>query len=143
MIASGCSIQGEFTELKGELHNDGLIEGVIDTKFDISIGSEGVVKGLIKARSVVISGLVEGHVACDKIEILPDGKLIGDLICREFVVEPGGKFIGQRHELAEGGRVLSMPDLIDSNEHKRLLDFAGLQEQAADEEDYLVVEHRK
>jgi cytoskeletal protein CcmA (bactofilin family) len=98
---------------------------------------------LIKARSVVISGLVEGHVACDKIEILPDGKLIGDLICREFVVEPGGKFIGQRHELAEGGRVLSMPDLIDSNEHKRLLDFAGLQEQAADEEDYLVVEHRK
>ncbi|CAN8138774.1 hypothetical protein THIOSC15_1110005 [uncultured Thiomicrorhabdus sp.] len=38
---------------------------------------------------------------------------------------------------------MSMPDLIDSNEHKRLLDFAGLQEQAADEEDYLVVEHRK
>lgn len=115
---------------------------MIDSSFDISIGAEGVVKGLIKARSVVISGLVEGHVACDKIEILPSGKLIGDLICRDFVVETGGKFIGQRHELAEGGRVLSMPDLIDPSEYKRLLDFAGLQEQPADEEDFLVVEHR-
>lgn len=101
---------------------------MVDTSFDISIGSQGVIKGLIKARQVVISGLVEGHVACEKVEILPGGKLVGDLVCREFVIESGGKFIGQRHELTEGGRVTSMPGLLDSGEHKRLLEFAGLQE---------------
>ncbi|BBP46384.1 hypothetical protein THMIRHAS_17570 [Thiosulfatimonas sediminis] len=115
---------------------------MIDTKFDLSVGASGVVKGLVKARSVVISGLIEGHVACDKLEILPEGRLVGDLICSEFVVEPGGKFIGQRHQLAEGGRVLSMNDVMDSKEHERLLDFAGLHEEPLDKQDYLVVEHR-
>ncbi|MBO1923507.1 polymer-forming cytoskeletal protein [Thiomicrorhabdus sp. 6S3-12] len=140
IIAEGCRIQGEFTELKGELHNDGTIEGVINTAFDISIGSNGVIKGLIKAREVVLSGLIEGHVACEKIEILPGGKLVGDLVCRDFVIEQGGKFIGQRHELTEGGRVLSMTEALDSSEHKRLLEFAGLKETDS-EEDGLVFEN--
>jgi len=128
------------------LHVDGKVEGVVDTSFDISVGSTGVIKGLVKARTLVVSGVVEGHVACDRVEIIASGKLIGDIICREFVVEAQAKFIGQRHELAEGGRVLSMPDVIDSQEHKRLLEFAGLQETSfehSEKDEFLVVDHLK
>lgn len=110
IVAEGCVISGELTELQGSLHIDGRIDGVIDSEFDVSIGTTGKVSGLIKARSIVLSGLLDGKVACEKIDILHTGKLIGELISGELTVETGGKFIGQSHEMTEGGMVVSLPE---------------------------------
>jgi len=106
-----------MSELKGSLHIDGRVEGVIDTEFDVSIGVSGQVSGLIKARSIVLSGVLDGKVACEKIDILQTGKLIGELISGEFTVETGGKFIGQSHEMTEGGMVVSLPDTFAQLKH--------------------------
>ncbi|WP_237261076.1 polymer-forming cytoskeletal protein [Thiomicrorhabdus immobilis] len=99
-----------MTELKGSLHIDGRVEGIIDSQFDVSIGTSGQVSGLVKARSIVLSGVLDGKVACEKIDILQSGKLIGELISGELTVETGGKFIGQSHEMTEGGMVVSLPE---------------------------------
>lgn len=79
----------------------------------MSIGESGHVTGLIKAKQIVLSGLLEGKVACGSIEILATGKLIGELICDEFTLETGGKFIGQSHEMTEGGMVVSLPETFE------------------------------
>ncbi len=79
----------------------------------MSIGESGHVTGLIKAKQIVLSGLLEGKVACESIEILATGKLIGELICGEFTLEAGGKFIGQSHEMTEGGMVVSLPETFE------------------------------
>lgn len=76
----------------------------------MSIGITGQVIGLIKARSIVLSGVLDGKVACERLDILETGKLIGELISGEFTVETGGKFIGQSHEMTEGGMVVSLPE---------------------------------
>ena len=110
IIAEGCFISGEMSELKGPLHVDGRVEGIIDTQFDVSIGISGQVSGLVKARAIALSGTLEGKVACEKIDILQSGKLIGELISGELTVETGGKFIGQSHEMTEGGMVVSLPE---------------------------------
>lgn len=99
-----------MTELKGSLHIDGRVEGVIDSEYDVSIGITGHVTGLVKARSIVLSGVLDGKVACERIDILEKGRLIGELISGEFTVETGGKFIGQSHEMTEGGMVVSLPE---------------------------------
>jgi len=95
------------------LHIDGRVDGVIDSNYDLSIGNTGHVTGLVKARSVVLSGTFEGKIACESIDILSTGKLIGELICSEFIVETGGKFIGQSHEMTEGGLVVSLPETFE------------------------------
>lgn len=64
----------------------------------------------MKAKRVVLSGVFEGKIACETIDVLSTGKLIGELICEEFTVETGGKFIGQSHEMTEGGMVVSLPE---------------------------------
>ena len=92
------------------MHIDGRIEGIIDSEYDVSIGVTGHVSGLLKARSIVLSGVLDGKVACEKIDILQTGKLIGELISGELTVETGGKFIGQSHEMTEGGMVVSLPE---------------------------------
>ncbi|MGM0540995.1 MAG: bactofilin family protein [Pseudomonadota bacterium] len=113
IIAEGCFISGEITELKGALHIDGRIDGIIDSGYDLSIGGSGYVTGLIKAKQIVLSGTLEGKVACESIEILATGKLIGELICGEFTLETGGKFIGQSHEMTEDGMVVSLPETFE------------------------------
>lgn len=108
-----------MTEFKGSLHIDGRVEGVIESEFDVSIGVSGHVTGLIKARSIVLSGTLDGKIACDKIDILSTGKLIGELICTDFTVETGGKFIGQSHEMTEGGMIVSLPETFAQLEQKK------------------------
>ncbi len=86
------------------------MDGVIDSEHDLSIGKSGYVTGLVKAKNVVLSGVFEGKMICESIDILSTGKLIGELVCSDFVVETGGKFIGQSHEMTEGGMVVSLPE---------------------------------
>ena len=86
------------------------MDGVIDSDHDLSIGQLGYVTGLVKAQKVVLSGIFEGKMICEDIEILASGKLIGELVCNHFVVETGGKFIGQSHEMTEGGMIVSLPE---------------------------------
>ncbi len=95
------------------MHVDGRVDGVIDSDHDLSIGKEGYVTGLVKAKKIVLSGVFEGKMICENIEILSTGKLIGDLVCNDFVVETGGKFIGQSHEMTEGGMVVSLPETFE------------------------------
>lgn len=83
---------------------------MIDSEYDLSVGESGYVTGLVKAKNVVLSGMFEGKMICESIDILSTGKLIGELVCSDFVVETGGKFIGQSHEMTEGGMVVSLPE---------------------------------
>ena len=110
IIAEGCVISGEITELKGALHIDGRVDGIIDSEYGVSIGVNGHVNGLVKAKSIVLSGVLDGKIACEKIDVLSTGKLIGELVCSEVTIETGGKFIGQSHEMTEGGMVVSLPE---------------------------------
>lgn len=107
-----------MTDLQGPLHIDGRVEGIIESEYDVSVGVSGHVSGLIKASRIVLSGTLEGKIACEKIDILATGKLIGELICSDFTVETGGKFIGQSHEMTEGGMVVSLPETFAQLEQR-------------------------
>lgn len=87
-----------MTELKGALHIDGSIDGVVETDFDISVGQKGSLTGIVKARSIYLSGNLEGKITCERLEILSTGKLIGELISGDLTIESGGKFVGQSRE---------------------------------------------
>ncbi len=111
------------------MHIDGRIDGVIDSQYDLSIGTQGEVKGYVKARTIVLSGVLEGKVACERIDILSTGKLIGELVSGEMSVEAGGKFIGESRELTEGGLIVSLPEEMKANSPAALLDSSEELEQ--------------
>lgn len=66
---------------------------------------------MVKAKTIVVSGALEGKVACESIDILSTGKVLGEVICGEMMIESGGRFIGQSRELTEGGLVVSFPEI--------------------------------
>ena len=104
------------------MHVDGRIDGRIESEYDLSIGVDGIVKGVIKARTIVLSGVIEGRVSCERIDILASGKLVGELISGEMMVEAGGKFIGESRELTESGLIVSLPDDLKATQPAYLTD---------------------
>lgn len=97
--------------LDNSLHVDGCLEGQVESLADISIGKQGQVSGFITARTIFLSGRLDGKVNCSSLEILEGGCFIGDLLTGSLTIEPGGRFIGQ--SLGHG-------DLIDLDHQAKL-----------------------
>ena len=94
VIAKGtCIIGGISTE--GTVHIDGKFEGVILEADAISIGKTGEVVGDIKANHMVVSGLFDGKIDCNVIQVLSTGKVIGDITYMDLIIEEDGKFEGR------------------------------------------------
>ena len=79
---------------------------------------------MVKAKTIVVSGALEGKVACESIDILSTGKVLGEVICGEMMIESGGRFIGESRELTEGGLVVSFPEIEkQKNTPQAIADF--------------------
>jgi cytoskeletal protein CcmA (bactofilin family) len=94
------SIIGEQTEVtgdlavKGTLQVDGLVKGRI--KADCVFLSEtSSIKGDVAANRITVSGRVEGNLRAEEaIEIMPKGKVIGDVVTNKISVAEGGELNG-------------------------------------------------
>lgn len=73
------------------------MEGTIESSSDVAIGEIGSFDGTIRARQVLVSGYVHGKIDCERLEIVPKGKVFGEVLSQEFVIEPGGQFVGESH----------------------------------------------
>lgn len=111
VIAKGtCVIGGITTE--GTLHIDGKFEGVILEADLISIGKTGEVIGDVKANNLIVSGLLDGKIDCNQVQILPDGKVIGNMKYNELTIEENGKFEG--HGVRKGSTLESRYDEVEN-----------------------------
>jgi len=93
VIAKGTYIIGGIST-DGTVHIDGKFEGVILEADIISIGETGEVIGDIKANNLIVSGLFDGKIDCNQVQILSTGKVIGEIKYNDLIVEPDGKFEG-------------------------------------------------
>jgi cytoskeletal protein CcmA (bactofilin family) len=93
---------GKAVLVKGEIHSredlyiDGEIQGTVELQESrLTIGPNGKLKASIRAREIIVFGLVQGNVeALDKIDIRKDAKLVGDIRTARIVIEDGAYFKG-------------------------------------------------
>lgn len=95
------TIIGKDTQLKGSIKAqgtiriDGAFEGDIDSVQDIIVGEGGTVSAQIIARNVIISGMVKGNInASGRLELMPNGKLYGDIRANALIIGEGAVFKG-------------------------------------------------
>jgi cytoskeletal protein CcmA (bactofilin family) len=94
-IGKAVRIVGQIYS-KEDLYVDGDVEGTIELlEHKLTVGPNGKVQAAIKAREVVVLGVVQGNVdANDKIEIKKDAKLVGDIRTARIIIEDGAYFKG-------------------------------------------------
>lgn len=94
IIGEGSEFKGEFT-INGLLRIDGRFKGTIETDGKVLIGQTGEATTDIKARVVVIGGIVRGNIfATERVIMLSSGQMHGNIITPSLVMEDGVVFDG-------------------------------------------------
>lgn len=94
VIATGAKIEGTFN-FHCKLHVDGEIRGQIFSNSIITIGKSGALKGELKAKKLIVSGLYEGSADCESVEIIAGGKFLGKILAKDLLIESGSGFEGE------------------------------------------------
>jgi cytoskeletal protein CcmA (bactofilin family) len=94
LLARGVELKGEI-RVEGTVRIDGLLDGDISTEGTVVVGEDGIVKGTIRAGSLIASGRVKATVhATQKIQLLKPAVLIGEVHTPSLSMEEGAKFQG-------------------------------------------------
>lgn len=93
-IAAGGVIRGGCMTLLRDLLVDGHYEGSISTAGEVTVGKNGRIEGSVTSKRVVVSGVIDGEVDCDMIEVMDGGTIIGKITTVNFVIGNGGIFEG-------------------------------------------------
>jgi cytoskeletal protein CcmA (bactofilin family) len=100
-LGRGTNFKGIVT-FDGTVRIDGRVEGEVHTGGAVIIGESAIIKGIIAAGSVAISGRVKGTVtAQQKVELQKPGILIGDIQSPVIMIEEGAHFHGMSNMGAE------------------------------------------
>ncbi len=103
------------SEIKGTIkfgeamRMDGNFEGeLISDNGELVVGKTGKVKANINVRSAVIEGRVDGNIkASDRVELMQNAHLTGDLQAKTLIIEEGVVFVGQCNVNPEGAKIES------------------------------------
>jgi len=98
----------EDTNFDGKLNFEksvkicGKFKGEISTNGILIISETAYVSANINAKIVIISGEVKGNIkASEKVEILPSGRVYGDITTAKLKISDGVIFEGSCHMLKE------------------------------------------
>ncbi len=110
VIAHDTVWKGDL-QTNGTLHVHGRVEGSIGAQQDVYVAEEADVDAAITATNVVVAGLVRGTIRCSaRFEVLPQGRVAGDVQAPTLVVHDGATVTGQfRMEPAEAAEPKAAP----------------------------------
>lgn len=96
IVSEGFEFIGDINKSNGPLNVDGTISGNI-TVDSISIGVNGVVSGVIVARSINVKGKLSGKIFCTEIVVGGLSTVEGELTYSSITIQRGGVFKGDLH----------------------------------------------
>ncbi len=95
VLGAGLTWKGSLRG-SGGIRIDGAFDGDIGIHGLVVIGEEGrVTCEEIRAVTVIISGAVKGDIMAKRVEILPTGRVWGDVVTTSFSTEEGAFMRGQ------------------------------------------------
>ncbi len=103
IIGKGTKIEGDIN-IEGSTRIDGTVTGKLVSNDSVTVGSTGMVKAEIRARSITVGGRVQGNlVATEKVELQAKSEVIGDISSKSLLVEHGAIFHGNSKMKEAGG----------------------------------------
>jgi len=95
VIAHDATWKGEITS-EGTVHVHGRFEGSIRARNDVFVADQADVDATVNAATVVVAGLIKGTIRCGaRFEVLPTGRVTGDVQSPTLVVHEGAVVTGQ------------------------------------------------
>jgi cytoskeletal protein CcmA (bactofilin family) len=95
IIGPKASFQGHL-KAEGNVRVDGYLDGSLETKGNVIIGEAAKVTADITASNVQVWGAVKGNISTTgRLEILPSGRVWGEIKVTSLLIDEGGLFRGK------------------------------------------------
>ncbi|UCC76304.1 MAG: polymer-forming cytoskeletal protein [Anaerolineales bacterium] len=95
VLGPSASFQGHLKS-DGNVRIDGYFDGSIETKGNVIVGEAAKVVAEITADNVQVWGAVKGTIAATgRLEILPTGRVWGEIKVTSLLIDEGGMFRGK------------------------------------------------
>lgn len=95
LLGSGSKLVGDF-EVPGTVRIDGEVQGTVTVENTLIVGETAVIRGEVKAATVIIGGQVNGDViAPEGAELLKGARVIGDITTNKIVIDEEAVFQGR------------------------------------------------
>jgi len=93
---------GPTIVIKGKLRSDedlvvkGRIEAEIHSSKALLVENSGIIKANVRVKSARISGVLVGNMTAEeRVEIAPDGRMVGDITAPKIIINDGAAFRGR------------------------------------------------
>jgi cytoskeletal protein CcmA (bactofilin family) len=94
-LSKDVEITGSI-KFSNDLIIDGKIDGEVISDGSLTIGENALVKGMIKTKSVVVFGKVNGNIEVkEHCDLKKDAEIVGDIKAGTLSIEGGASFMGQ------------------------------------------------
>lgn len=95
IIGASVKVDGNFKS-SGNIIVDGVVQGSLKTKSNLTIGSTAKIKAEVEASNLFLSGEIRGNVKIsEKAELKSSAKIIGNLETKTLIVEEGAIINGK------------------------------------------------
>lgn len=93
IISGGTKITGNIVD--GDIiHIDGKLEGDVISAKELVVGTSGVIKGNVQAKSLELYGELTGKIKVENLFIAGSAKFVGDAVYQTIAIEPGAVLEG-------------------------------------------------
>lgn len=114
LIGRNTHVVGDI-EFSGGLYIDGKVTGTIRAQPGVeamlSVSEHGLVEGDVRVPNVVVNGQLIGNIhQAQTVELLPSGRIQGNVEYAVLQMSGGAAITGQLNQIREGTRQLTGPD---------------------------------
>ena len=110
ILGQGSAITGNI-KINGFVRIDGDIDGNLETDGNIIIGENARIRGNVKAKSVIVGGIVLGNIeASQSIKVLATSAVIGDIVSHKVQVEQNAIIHGHFISIKDEQKFLKISD---------------------------------
>lgn len=110
ILGHGSAITGNI-KINGFVRIDGDIDGNLETDGNIIIGENARIRGNVKAKSVIVGGIVLGNIeASQSIKVLATSAVIGDIVSHKVQVEQNAIIHGHFISIKDEQKFLQISD---------------------------------
>ncbi len=115
ILGPGAVVKGEI-QINGDFRIDGTLNGTIQCKGKIVVGSTGKIDGEIQCQNADFSGEVKASVKVSELLTLKEtARFSGDIITGKLAIEPGAKFSGTCSMDQGGLKEIKFPPTSNDN----------------------------
>lgn len=94
IIAAGTTLVGDITTT-GDCRIDGMVKGNVKSKAKVVVGASGLIEGDIVCQNIEIEGKVKASINVNELLSLKStAVLVGNITTGKIAIEPGANFVG-------------------------------------------------